>query len=166
MRVNFYDLAHMSQPARAMLCRRTGLDMKALIAQVEPLIEDVHNRGDEAVTELTKRFDHADMQPQSFRVSKEEMDGAPAGLPHDLRDAMEVSIANIRRFHERQVEKPAWEMEISPGIVAGEKIVPIPSVGLYSSSWQGLIPIHDDDVRGPGESGRCATDRRRYPSGP
>lgn len=140
MRVNFYELAHMSQPAREMLCRRGGLDMKALIAQVEPLIEDVGNRGDQAVRELTKRFDHADLQPRSFRVSREEMDQALADLPHDLRDAMEVSIANIRKFHEHQVEQPVWEMEISPGIVAGEKIVPIRSVGLYVPRGKGSFP--------------------------
>ncbi len=140
MQVNYFVLADMTQAQREALYRRGGLDFKELIAQVIPLIEDVRTRGDAAVQDLTRRFDGADMEPRSFRVPLVEMDRAVRELDEDLRGAIEVSIANIRKFHERQIEPPIWEMEISAGVVAGEKIVPVPSVGLYVPRGKGSFP--------------------------
>lgn len=140
MRVNYYCLAEMSTGEWEKLYRRGGVDFTHLTGQVAPLIEDVRTRGDEAVRELTRRFDGADMEPSSFRVPVEDLHRALVELPGGLREAMEVSIANIRAFHERQVEPPVWEMEIMPGIVAGEKVVPIPSVALYVPRGKGSFP--------------------------
>ncbi len=140
MKVNFFKLAEMSDQQRRQLCRGRGVDLKDLIPQVLPIIEAVQTRGDDAVREFTRKFDGPDMDPSQFRVPPEEMDKAVSDLPEDLRDAMETSIANIRKFHERQLEPAQWEMEISPGMTAGEKIVPIDSVGLYVPRGKGSFP--------------------------
>ncbi len=140
MEVNFFELGRMSASDRKKLSRRRGLDLSELIAKVAPIIYAVRTRGDDAVREFTRTFDGADLEPSQFRVPPEELDEALKGLPPDLREAMEVSINNIRKFHERQREVPSWEMEISPGIVAGEKVVPIPSVGLYVPRGKGSFP--------------------------
>ncbi|MCA1962021.1 MAG: histidinol dehydrogenase [Desulfomonile sp.] len=140
MQVNFYDLETMSTAERQQLHRRGSLDLSGLVAQVAPLVEDVRVRGDTAVRELTRRFDHADIEPGSFRVPLENLDRAVAEIPVDLREAMETSITNIRKFHERQLEPPTWEMEISPGIVAGERVIPLASVGLYVPRGKGSFP--------------------------
>lgn len=140
MKVNYFELSRMSPQDRDKLCHRTGVDLRDLMTKVSPILEDVRTRGDVAVRDFTARFDRADMQPAQFRVTTDEMDRAVESLPGDLKEAMEVSIANIRKFHERQVEPPSWEMEISPGIVAGERIVPIPSVGLYVPRGKGSFP--------------------------
>ncbi|MEJ2716474.1 MAG: histidinol dehydrogenase [Deltaproteobacteria bacterium] len=140
MRVNFFDLARMTDSQIEQLYRRGSLDFKALSAEVGPLIEAVRERGDEAVRELTARFDGALIKSGSFRVPRDEMDRALTDLPRDLQKALEVSVANIRAFHERQVEPESWEMEISPGIVAGERVVPIASVGLYVPRGKGSFP--------------------------
>ena len=140
MEVNYYELGRMSPKDRERLCRRTGVDIKELMVRVAPILEDVRKRGNDAVLEYTRQFDGAEIQPEDFRMSDGEMDRAVEKLPHDLKEAMEVSIANIRKFHERQVEPPSWEMEISPGIIAGERIVPIPSVGLYVPRGKGSFP--------------------------
>ncbi len=140
MKVNYYELGTMSRPERETLYRRTGLELDRLIAGVAPLVEEVRARGDDAVRELTERFDGVDMEPSQFRVPVDDMDKAVESLQDDLREAMEVSIDNIRRFHERQIEPASWEMEISPGIVAGERVLPIDSVGLYVPRGKGSFP--------------------------
>lgn len=140
MKVNYYELAGMNSARRSELCRRTGVELKDLILKVAPIVNEVRERGDEAVCEFAKRFDGADMVPERFRVSSDEMDEAVERLSPDLREAMLISIANIRAFHERQVEPPRWEMEIMPGIVAGEKIVPIETAGLYVPRGKGSFP--------------------------
>lgn len=140
MRVNYHELAEMSPAERTGLYRRKSVELGDLIPRVAPIVEGVRERGDEAVREFTKRFDGVDLEPSRLRVTVDEMDAAVAGLPSDLREAMQVSIANIRAFHEHQVEPRSWEMEIMPGIVAGEKIVPIASVGLYVPRGKGSFP--------------------------
>jgi histidinol dehydrogenase len=140
MNVNVFDLGKMTASERRRLCRRGGLDLHDLMAQVAPLIEDVRTRGDEAVRDLTERFDGARMEGGSFRVLLGEMDRILAETLRGLREAMEVSISNIRAFHERQLEPPSWEMEISPGIIAGERVIPIRSVGLYVPRGKGSFP--------------------------
>ena len=157
MRVNYFQLGGMSLEERTRLYRRAGVNLETLMAQVAPILDEVRHRGDDAVREFTKRFDGADINPSQFRISPEEMDRAVKGLPDDLREAIEVSIANIRKFHERQIEPPSWEIEISPGIVAGEKVVPIASVGLYVPRGQRFFPIDDDDGRSAGPSGGSRT---------
>ncbi len=140
MKVNYFDLSTVSQTEREKLYRREGVDLRDLIEQVAPIIEAVRVRGDEAVSEFAKKFDGADLKPSAFRVSKAEMQRAVEALAPDLREAIEVSIANIRAFHRRQLEAPSWEMEISPGIVAGEKVIPLASVGLYVPRGKGSFP--------------------------
>ena len=140
MHVNFFELAGMSSEERLRLNRRSGVDLARLVEQVAPVVEEVRNRGDDAVRELTKQFDGADVEASSFRVPVADMDAAVERLPPDLRDAMEASIDNIRAFHERQIEPPVWEIEIAPGITAGEKVVPLDSVGLYVPRGKGSFP--------------------------
>jgi histidinol dehydrogenase len=140
MKVNFIELEKTGPEEIEALYRRGGVNLSELVAEVEPLVQNVRDRGDEAVREMTKRFDGADLDPSAFRVTTEEIDGALNGLPSDLLEAMKVSIENIRTFHERQKESTNWEIEISPGIVAGEKVVPIPSVALYVPRGKGSFP--------------------------
>ncbi len=140
MEVNFFELARMSTSEREKLSRRRGLNLSDLIGKVAPIIEAVRTRGDDAVREFTRTFDGVDLEPSQFRVRPEELNEALHALPQDLREAMDVSINNIRRFHERQREPLSWDMEISPGIVAGEKVLPISSVGLYVPRGKGSFP--------------------------
>lgn len=140
MKINYFELAGMESRERERLCRRRGVNLRDLIGQVEPIIEEVRHRGDDAVREFTRKFDGADLEPSAFRVSQEDIDRAGSSLPADLLEAMQVSIANIRTFHERQVEPPIWEIEVSPGIFAGEKVIPLESAGLYIPRGKGSFP--------------------------
>ncbi|MGB6065342.1 MAG: histidinol dehydrogenase [Desulfomonilaceae bacterium] len=140
MKVNYFELGTMTLQERTRLYQRGSVDFKSLVTQVAPILDEVRRRGDDAVREFTRRFDGADMEPSQFRVSREAMDRALDAIPEDLREAIEVSIGNIRKFHERQIEPPSWEIEICPGIIAGEKVLPIASVGLYIPRGKGSFP--------------------------
>lgn len=140
MHVNFYDLAMIGREQRANLCRRAGVDFGNLIAKVAPLVNQVRWFGDDAVRELTQKFDGVDLDPSEFRVKAEDLNRAAEEVSREVLEAMQVSLANIRKFHERQVEPSAWETTIMPGLVAGERVVPIPSVGLYVPRGKGSFP--------------------------
>lgn len=138
--MNFHELQRMNPTEREALCNRIQIDLRTLTPVVQPLVDQVQDSGDRAVRALTARFDGVDLDPSLFRVSRAELSTALDLLPESLRKAMEVSTANIRKFHERQREASSWEMEIAPGIRAGEKVYPIPSVGLYVPRGKGSFP--------------------------
>ena len=55
-------------------------------------------------------------------------------------EAIEHAIRNVRTFHERQMPHEQWFTEVEPGVIAGEKITPITSVGLYVPRGKGAFP--------------------------
>lgn len=91
--------------------RGAGVDLRGQLprpqVQVEPPIEevrallaDVRERGDEALRELTRRFDGADVG--DLRVPDAEVRAAVDRIPADLKAALEVALANVRAYHEQQ----------------------------------------------------------------
>ena len=140
MRINFIKLEEISPRGRRRLYRRSKVDFGDLIRQVTPILDQVRQHGDQALIDFSKRFDGAELSVDSLRVSEERMSLAVAQLPSRLREAIEISISNIRKFHELQKEPSVIQTEISRGIVAGEKTIPLDSVGIYVPRGKGSFP--------------------------
>ena len=97
---------------------------------VAGILEDIDRRGDEAVRELSERFD--DWSPESFRLSQEEIRDLVSSLPRRTIEDIEFAQAQIRRFAEAQREAlKDVEVETLPGVVLGHKNIPVNSVGCY-----------------------------------
>jgi sulfopropanediol 3-dehydrogenase len=97
---------------------------------VERILDDVAARGDEAVRELSAKFDK--WQPKSFRLSQGEIDQLIASLPKQTLDDIKFAQAQIRRFAEAQLASlHDIEIETLPGVRLGQKNIPVNSVGCY-----------------------------------
>ena len=98
---------------------------------VAEILRNVRERGDEALREYTKRFDHA--TPENLIVTAEEMqealDAINATDPAFMA-VLEKAAANIRKFHSRQVRN-SFIINDEPGIVMGQKVIPVDRAGLY-----------------------------------
>lgn len=138
--IHFYELATMNASQRVRLLRRAELQIDELTERVRPIIQAVRDRGDEALIELTERFDHVKLSPDRLRVSHDEIKQAHRALDPSVREAIEHAIRNVRTFHERQMPHEQWFTEVEPGVMAGEKITPITSVGLYVPRGKGAFP--------------------------
>jgi sulfopropanediol 3-dehydrogenase len=99
-------------------------------ATVEAALLDIEARGDEAVREMSKNFDHYD--PVAFRLTRAEIDAAIAKVsPRDLED-IKFAQAQIRRFAQAQRDSMTdVEIETVPGVILGHKNIPVQSVGCY-----------------------------------
>jgi sulfopropanediol 3-dehydrogenase len=92
------------------------------------ILEDIEERGDAAVRELSERFD--DWSPESFRLSEEEIQDLVDSLPRQTVEDIEFAQAQIRNFAERQREAlQDIEVETLPGVTLGHKNIPVNSVG-------------------------------------
>ena len=80
--------------------RREGGFLSARVRDAaRSIVEDVRERGDDALLEYTERFDG--VRPDPIRVPTEEIERARSALSPELEESFMVSIENVRAFHER-----------------------------------------------------------------
>lgn len=97
---------------------------------VEGILADIEKRGDEAVRELSIKFDNLDRE--SFRLSEQEIKECISQVaPRDLED-IKFAQEQVRGFaqHQRACLRDL-EVETLPGVVLGHKNIPVQSVGCY-----------------------------------
>lgn len=138
--IHFYELSTMDTAQRARLLRRAEIQIDELVERVRPVVEAVRDRGDDALIEFTGRFDRVQLGIDQLRVSRAEIEQAHSLLDSSVRAALEHAIHNIRTFHQRQLPHEQWFTQVAPGVIAGEKITPISSVGLYVPRGKGAFP--------------------------
>ena len=107
---------------------------------VAAIIADVRARGDDAVIELTERFDRLTLTPDSLAFTSDEIDAAIADVPTGERDALVLAATRIRAYHERQLPSDArWTDEA--GATLGWRWSPVSAAGLYvRAGWRATRP--------------------------
>jgi len=119
------------------ITKRDQAESEDIRKAVEAILADIEQRGDAAVREYTKRFDGVDLD--SFLVSPEEIDTAVDIVGPDFMAILEEAAANIRAYHERQVEQ-TWIDTFRPGVRLGAKFTPIQRVGVYVPGGTAAYP--------------------------
>lgn len=123
--------------ARAGLLRRAPLDEdQETSAAVAAIIADVRTRGDTALREQTRRLDGVELD--ALEVPPERWAQAAAAISPELRQAIELAAAEIRRFHERQARN-SW-VDFSVEGARGQLVVPLQRVGVYVPGGAAPLP--------------------------
>src|SRR5204863_886645 len=86
-----------------------------LMTQVESIIDEVRGRGDAALIDYAARFDGCVMQAAELRMGEDELRRIAARVDKDILDALREAIANVRRFHEYELQE-SWEIETEDGV--------------------------------------------------
>ncbi|WP_100446214.1 histidinol dehydrogenase [Glycomyces xiaoerkulensis] len=118
-------------PARALrgLLPRAVFDVNAALRQIQPLLDDIADRGKEAVVETVQRFDGVHLE--HLRVPEAAVKSAERELDEDLRRAYRTAVDRARAAHEAQ-RLPEVATEVAPGGTVTERYVPVGRVGLYA----------------------------------
>lgn len=140
MKINRFVLNEMSATEKAALLRRSEIDISELQEVVRPIIANVKQNGDSALIEYSRQFDKATLTPDRIKVTEAEFDQARKNLDPEVKKVIEASAKNIKKYHAAQMPEEMWFMKIDDGIMAGEKITPITSVGLYVPRGKGAYP--------------------------
>jgi len=107
--------------------RASAENVAAAVAEV---IADVRARGDDAVRDYSQQFDN--WQPDSFRLSEDEIDRTIDSLPDQQLDDFRTVQASVRRFAQHQLDSLTdFEVETLPGVRLGQKSIPVDAVGAY-----------------------------------
>ncbi|HEV7652831.1 MAG TPA: histidinol dehydrogenase [Actinophytocola sp.] len=116
---------------------RADTDVDAVLHRVRPIVDDVRDRGVEAVLEYTERFDN--VRPASVRVPEEDLKEALDGLDADVRAALEESVKRARAVHGDQ-RRHDVTTQVVPGGTVTERWVPVHRVGLYAPGGLAVYP--------------------------
>lgn len=133
-----------SDPGFAEAFRRLVQDRResddVVARDVALILEDVRLRGDEALAELTARFDgHTLADEADWRIPREDCRRAFEELQPGLRAALELAAQRIRAYHEAQ--KPADRDEVdAAGVRLGAKWRPVDAAGLYIPGGRAAYP--------------------------
>jgi histidinol dehydrogenase len=133
---------------------------QAIEQVVADILSDVQQRGDAAVLEYTRRFDHLDAASvPALELTQAELKAAFDQIPTAQRDALQAAARRVRRYHEAQKKASgeSWSYRDEEGTLLGQKVTPLDRAGIYvpggkaaypSSVLMNAIPAH---VAGVGE---------------
>ncbi|MGE3989505.1 histidinol dehydrogenase [Pseudorhodoplanes sp.] len=108
-------------------------------AAVRGIVADVAARGDEALIELSRKFDRVDLSRLGLRVSPAEIDAAEKACATAAVDALQFARGRIEAFHLRQ--KPADDRFTDAlGVELGHRWTAIEAVGLYVPGGTAAYP--------------------------
>jgi len=110
---------------------------KDVSATVADIISKVRKRGDAALYEYTEKFDGADLS--TLAVTEGEIDEAVSSVDPDFIRILERAAENIRKFHSAQ-KRNSFVINDVPGVVMGQKVMPIERVGLYVPGGTAAYP--------------------------
>ncbi|AXI41990.1 histidinol dehydrogenase [Sulfitobacter sp. SK011] len=96
---------------------------------VVKILSDIEAGGDDAAREYARKFDKYD---GNIILTAEEIEAATALVPQKLKDDIKFAHDNVRRFAEAQKATVSdVEVEIQPGLIAGQKAIPVDAAGCY-----------------------------------
>lgn len=107
--------------------------------KVTEILDQVRQKGDEALFAYTKQFDGAEITKESIRVTDEEIEEAYSLVDDGLIEVMKKSLANIRDFHEKQIRK-SWIETRDDGVILGQRVTPLASAGVYVPGGKAAYP--------------------------
>ena len=96
---------------------------------VENILEEIRSGGESVVEKYAKQFDKYD---GNIFLTEDEIEKAAEAIPENLKDDIRFARDNVRKFAEAQKSTISdTEIEIVPGLIAGQKSIPCQSVGCY-----------------------------------
>jgi len=109
-------------------------------AAVDQIVTAVRERGDDAVLELTARFDRFDAgSAAALAITPAELDAAERALPADVAAALRYAADRIARYHEAAMPK-SWRITDEHGSVLGQEVRALDRVGVYVPGGRAAYP--------------------------
>jgi len=106
---------------------------------VADIIADVRARGDAAVVDYTRRFDHVDTDAAGLRVSDADRRAAAGRVPAAQREALEFAARRIEAFHRELLPRDVDFTDYT-GTRLGARYRPLDSVGVYVPGGTAAYP--------------------------
>ncbi len=106
---------------------------------VKEIIEAVRRRGDEAVFELTARFDRLELSAATIEVMPEEIAAARESIDPRSLAVLELAAQRIATYHQKQKQQ-TWLSTEEDDVLLGQMVTPLERVGIYVPGGKAAYP--------------------------
>ena len=121
------------------LLKRSPNNYDSYAGQVQGILDDVKEKGDEALFGYTLKFDGCALSSDTVQVTKEEIAAAYEKVDDSLVGIIRKALVNIREYHEKQ-KQYSWFDSKPDGTILGQKVTPLSSVGVYVPGGKAAYP--------------------------
>ncbi len=121
------------------LLKRSTSNYKEFESVVDDILANVRENGDKALFEYTKKFDKADIDASTVKVTDAEIEEAYKAVSPELVEIIKKALVNIREYHVLQ-KRNSWFDTKDNGILLGQKISPLARVGVYVPGGKAAYP--------------------------
>ncbi len=149
---------HLKKPAITAAKRRAEVE-----DTVRRMLADISTNGDDAIRRYARDLDKWE---GAFRVDTAELEAKSKTLSKVFKEDFEICLKNVQDFAKRQQESiQAFEIELYPGAVLGQKLIPIENVGCYIPGGKyplisaAIMSVGTAKVAGVGHITGCAPPR-------
>jgi len=110
--------------------KNPSTDDTATRIAVQNILNDIEKRREEAIKEITKKFDKYEGE---IILSKEKIEDAIKKVDQKTKDDVQFAYERIKKFAEHQLKSMnnEFEVELSKGLFAGQRLIPVNTAGCY-----------------------------------
>ena len=140
MTIALLDAADAQFDARlSKLLARDAPQTREVAAAVAAIIDAVRRDGDAAITHLTAKYEHRDLDAAHFEVPRARQEAALDSLDADVAHALRVAAQRIEAYHAHEVQQ-SWQFTDAHGATLGQRITPLARVGVYVPGGAAAYP--------------------------
>jgi len=132
-------ISELADDRRASIVKRSMEDISSIYNDMRDIVVDIRDRGDAVTLEHYKKYKE-DITAADLEVTRSEIEAAYEALDPKIVEKLKFAADNIRKFHEAQLEREMWSIEIAPGILAGRMVRAMDAVGCYVPGRQAIYP--------------------------
>ena len=121
------------------LLKRSPNHYEAYAGQVQAILDEVKEKGDEALFAYTEKFDGCRLTRETIQVTEEEIAAAYTKVEDSLVKVIRKALVNIREYHEKQKTR-SWFDAQPNGSILGQKVTALASVGVYVPGGKAAYP--------------------------
>ncbi len=122
------------------ILKRSRTDVTSILDEVRDIVKDVRENGEQVFLDYYKKEYKSDLTLKDLEVSKEEVAEAYRHVDSKVIDALNLAAQNITKFHQAQMEREMWSIDIADGILAGRMTTPLEKVGAYIPGGRASYP--------------------------
>lgn len=128
------DLSH--------ILERTAVDYSSALKTAQEIIQKVQSEGDDALNELTEKYDGKKIRENEILVGEDEIRKAYNAVDEEIVKALQYCRESITVYHQRQYDtiKKDWMIKAEKGVEVGERTTPLKSAGCYVPGGKAVYP--------------------------
>ncbi len=139
MEIKAQRIEDLSPEKKKTVMERSMEDISSIYEDIRLIVDDVKSRGDAVALEHYRKHKH-DIAPSDLEVTKEEIAAAYKQVDTKVVDCLKMAAQNISKFHQAQLEREMWSIEVREGILAGRITRAMDIVGCYIPGGTAVYP--------------------------